>query len=127
MANARHPRKYPAGTALPVTQAWKARVRAALHANLAAGRSPRTASELARMIGADKAGLSTMLKTDQRTYRYAREICDVLGIEEAMVANPAVEPDELERAVEILRKLPFKEQRQALAILEALLKQLDGT
>lgn len=125
MPHARHPKKYPAGTALPVTRAWKERVRAALRSNLAAGRPPKTASELADVIGAHKTGLLKMLKSEQGTYRYVREICDVLKIDEAMVPNPAVEPDEVERCIAELRQLPPKKQRRAVAILEALIKQLD--
>lgn len=67
-----------------------------------------------------------MLKTEQPTYRYVREICDVLGIEEAMIANPSVEPSEdVERCIAALRQLPIKQQRRAVAVLEALIKQLD--
>lgn len=67
-----------------------------------------------------------MLKTDQATYRFVGEICEVLGIEEAMVPNPAVEPDEnVERCIAELRQLPLKKQRRAVAMLEAIVKQLD--
>lgn len=126
MPSARHPKKYPSGTARPVTRAWKERVRVALRANLVAGRSPKTASELAAKIGADKTGLLKMLKTEQATYRYVREICDMLHIEEAMIANPAVVPEEdIERLINELRQLPPRKQRRALAIIETLLKQLD--
>lgn len=123
---ARHPKKYPSGTAQPVTRAWKERVRAALHANLVAGRSPKTPSELAEAIGAHKTGLLKMLKTEQATYRYVREICAMLRIEEAMIGNPAVEPgDDVERCIAELRQLPAKKQRRAVALLELLVKQLD--
>jgi len=126
MANARHPKKYPSGTGLPVTRAWKERVRSALRSNLAAGRSPSSPSELAEAVGAHKTGLLKMLKTEQATYRFVREICDVLDIEPAMIANPAVEPeDAVERSIAALRELPPRKQRRALAILEALIKQLD--
>lgn len=125
MSHARRPKQYPSGPAQPVTKAWKQRVLSTLHANRAAGRSPSTPSELARVVGADKAGLIEMLKGDQATSRYARQICDVLGIEPAMVINPSIENEELETAIAALRALPPARQRRALSILETLLKPLD--
>lgn len=61
------------------------------------------------MIGADKGGLNVMLGTAQASYKFTKQICEVLGLELPMVENPAVEPDELDRTVADLRGLPPEE------------------
>lgn len=131
MAEARHPKQYPTEPALQktfVSPRWKAAVKRKLEDNRRAGRSPSTASELAKMVGAHKTGLLKMLDTDQPTYRYAPKICDVLGVEPAVIANPdlpEVSPDEVERVAERLRKLPEDKLRHALTMLESFMSALD--
>lgn len=80
------------------------------------------------MVGADKTGMLKMLDTEQATSKYVREICELLKIEPAMIANPELpeeDEDEVERSISWLRGLPPKKQRKALALLETILKQLD--
>lgn len=106
---------------MQLTPAWKARVLQALKANERAGRSPDSPAALARAIGADKSGLNKMLVGDQPSYKYAKQICEVLGIDEPMVPNPAiVEDDEWDRAVAAARALPLEQQRKFLRALKAL-------
>ena len=124
MADARHPKQYPRGAKhpkKPVTKAWKLRVISILEANERAHKTPSSVAELARMIGADKGGLHTMLYSDQATYKYAQQINDVLGIADAMVDNPALTEDEWASAVRLMRDMPEERQRQALAILRTFL------
>lgn len=126
MPHARHPKQYPVGAAHPklqVTPGWKARVAEALRENSRNGRTPRNRAELARAIGADKAGLGKMLDTEQPTYKYVRQICEVLHIDEPTIANPAIEADELSRAVAHVRSLPTDQQRRILRILRAALDE----
>jgi len=126
MPNARHPRQYPRGPRhpkLPISPAWKKRVLAELVANRLANREPRNEAELARMIGADKGGLHDALHGTQASYKYARRISEILGIGDAMVANPelSVSADEWEQAVRLMRAASPEQQRKALAILRTLL------
>lgn len=69
------------------------------------------------MIGADKGGLHEALHGDQATYKYARQISDILGIGDAMIDNPALTEDEWDAAVAKIRAMPPERQRQVLAIL----------
>lgn len=119
MSDARHPRKYPRGQRLPINDEWRAAVRTQLELNQKAGRSPKNEAELARIIGADKGGLHTALHGTQVSYRYARQISDVLRIGDAMVPNASLGTpvDELDAAVRRIRELTPERQRQALAIL----------
>lgn len=113
--------KYPTGPAFPrdtVTPRWKRTVLERLAANREAGLSPASPSELAEMIGVHKTGILRMLHGDNTTCRYAARICEVLGIAAAVVDNPHIERDELDRALEKLRALPAERQQQALRILE---------
>ena len=75
------------------------------------------------MVGADKAGLNRMLDTPQDTYKYAKPICDILGIEPAMIENHAIESDELDRAVADLRALPPAIQTKAARMLRILIDE----
>lgn len=98
-------------------------MRQILDANAKAGRTPSSPAELSRMIGADKSGLTKMLTGDQPSYKYTRQICDVLGIDEPMIANPAiVEEDEWNRTVAAAKALPPDQQRRLLKALKALLE-----
>lgn len=122
---ARHPRKYPSDPGMPVTSSWKAKVRRVLESNRVAGRSPSTPTDLARAVGADKGGLFKMLAGEQRSYRYAAKINALLGIEDAMVPNPAIEQEEWERALETARTLPPERQREALRAFRAAIGVVD--
>lgn len=120
MADARHPKKYPKGPKhpkLPINDGWRRAVLARLEANRAAERPPRNEAELARTVGADKGGLHEVLHGDQATYKYARQISEILGIGDAMVNNPQLTDDEWDVAVRRIKALSVERQRQALAIL----------
>lgn len=127
MPDARHPKPYPRGPKhpkLPVSPEWKRRVDQALEDNKRRGVAPGNRAELARMVKADKGGLKTMLDGDQASYKYARQISDLLGIPDAMTANPeltqnGVGADEWAEAVARARTLPPDEQRRALRMFRA--------
>lgn len=100
-------------------------MRQTLDANLKAGRSPSTPAELARAVGADKSGLNKMLLGDQASYKYTKQICDVLSIgkpyeENAAVSDAIIQEDEWERTVADARALSPDQQRRALRALKAL-------
>lgn len=120
MPDARHPKKYPKGQKhpkLPVTPDWKRAVLAKLELNRSIDRPPRNEAELARTVGADKGGLHDVLHGEQATYKYARQIADLLGIGDAMVVNPELTDDEWDVAVRRIRALSSDKQKQVLAIL----------
>jgi hypothetical protein len=74
------------------------------------------------MIGADKGGFQKMMETDQASYKYTRQICEVLPIEPAMINNPAIEPvgaDEWALTVAAVKALPDAEQHRLLRMLKA--------
>lgn len=123
MPDARHPKQYPRGPKypkLPVNDAWKRRVIAALEVNSRTGRPPKNPAELARLIGADKGGLHKMLTSKQDTYKYARQISDVLSLGDAMVENPEITEDEWDHVVRAMRGKPLEQQRQAIRVLRTL-------
>lgn len=128
MPDARHPKPYPRGPKHPklsVTPQWKLRVGQAIERNRTAGVAPRSRSELARMIRADKGGLTRMLDGDQETYKYARQISELLGIPDAQVANPEldadVNEDEWAQLAARVRTLPDDVQRRAIRMIRAAL------
>jgi hypothetical protein len=129
MPDARHPKQYPKGSKYPkmqLTPAWKAKVRQVLEDNAKNGRQPANPAELARMVGASKTGLLKMLNTDQPTYKYTKQICDVLRIDLPMIANPSIpeiEDDEWDRTVAAAKRLPIDEQRRFLRTLKALVEE----
>lgn len=129
MTDVRHPKQYPRGSKYPklhVSPTWKRLVDEALAHNLRSGRAPSSRAELARMIGADKGGLGRMLDGDQPTYKYAKPICDVLGIEPATIENPRVlqiEQDELDRAIADVRALPKSAHLRAARMIRAWLDE----
>ena len=129
MGDARHPKPYPRGPKHPklrVTPAWKRRVEQALEANRKADQAPRARGELAQMIKADPGGLGRMLDGTQETYKYAKQISDLLGIPSAQVDNPeltdGVQDDEWSVAVARAKSLPQSEQRRLLRMFQAALK-----
>lgn len=75
------------------------------------------------MVGADKSGMLRMLDGEGSSYRYTRQICELLGVDEPMVENPAITQDEWDRAVALARSLPLEQQRRALRILRAVLDE----
>lgn len=132
MGDARHPKPYPRGPKHPklgVSETWKRRVDHALEQNRKANRAPRGRAELARMIKADKGGLTRMLDSHQDTYKYAKQVSEVLGIPYAKVDNPeltdGVTADEWDTIVATIKKLPEDEQRRLLRVFQAAAKTDD--
>lgn len=126
MKDARHPKEYPRGPKVQMTPEWKELVRQRLAANKRTGKSPASRKELARIIGADPAGLGRALEGGQVTSKYASEICSVLEIETPTVPNPAVDVDEWDRIVAYMRALPRERQEHALRVLRTFLGDLDS-
>lgn len=118
MRGAKHPK-------LPMTASWKQKVLGILDENDKANRSPRNPTELARLVGSDKAGMHKMLLTDQQVSKFVRPVCKALNIDEPMQATPDIPQDEWNRAVEEMRALPAEIQEQALTILRTFLKRVD--
>jgi hypothetical protein len=134
MPDARHPKQYPQGAKHPkreVTPSWKKLVLQVLDRNLKAGRSPSSPTELARAVGAHKTGMLRMLGSDQATYKYVRQICEVLDIpeptkENSEISSVFVEEDEWSAAVAAAKALPPDQQRRALRALKALVDETDS-
>lgn len=132
MADARHPKPYPRGPKHPklsVNKQWKKRVDEALEANARSGRRPRSRKELARLIRADPAGLNRVLDGDQGSYKYAKQISELLAIPPAQVDNPElsdgpIQEDEWSRTVAAAKSLPESEQRKLLRMFRAALDAL---
>jgi hypothetical protein len=120
MPNARHPRQYPDGEGLQVSPDWKAKVRAKLEANRLAGRKPDSVASLARMIEADKSGLTKFLKSEaSEKSKYAPPIIALLGI-------PQLTEDELDKIASKIRSLPLKKHEYAMEQLRLLVRMLDS-
>lgn len=130
MRDPRHPKQYPKGDPLMVTPEWKQLVRKRVAENKREGKPPTSVKALAAMLKADAAGLYLMLKGKQRTSKYAPKICDLLGIEPAMVTNPAVTEavgdDDFDRTVERMRRLSPSRRKSALALVQTHLDALDS-
>lgn len=130
MKDPRHPKQYPKGDPLMTTPDWKRLVRRRIEANKRDGKSPTSVKELARLLKADPAGIYKMLDGLQRTSKYAPRINELLGIQPAMVANPAVteavSDDEFERTVERMRRLSPPRRKRAVTLVQTHLDALDG-
>lgn len=127
MTHARHPKQYPRGQKMPklqMTEQWKALVLSVLADNNKAGRSPRNPTELARLVGSDKAGMHKMLLSDQPTSKFVRPVCVALGITEPMRPS-SISQDEWDQAVADMRALPRDRQEQALSILRTFIIPVD--
>lgn len=81
------------------------------------------------MIKADKGGLTRMLDSHQDTYKYAKQVSELLGIPYAKVDNPeltdGVTADEWDAIVATIKKLPEDEQRRLLRVFQAAAKTDD--
>ena len=122
MADHRSHKKYPRGPRLGVTKEWKSRVLEALALNAEAGRVPANPTDLARLLGSDKAGVHKLLFTEQQASKYMRAISQMLNISEAY--EPVVD-DEWAGLVAELRAQPKDVQQHALQILRTFVKRLD--
>lgn len=94
----------------------------ALALNAEAGRVPANPTDLARLLGADKAGVHKLLLTEQQASKYMRAISQMLRINEAY--EPVVD-DEWAGLVAELRAQPRDVQQHALQILRTFVKRLD--
>jgi hypothetical protein len=78
------------------------------------------------MIKADKGGLSRMLDSAQESYKYAKQISDLLNIPHAMIANPELtdgaEIDEWSIYVARVKALPEARQKKYLRMLQLALE-----
>lgn len=130
MKDPRHPKQYPKGDPLMTTPEWKRLVRQRIEANKRDGKSPTSVKEIARLLKADPAGIYRMLDGTQRTSKYAPRINELLNIQPAMVANPAVTEavgnDEFNRTVDRMRRLSPTRLKGALALMQTHLDALDG-
>lgn len=115
-------KKYPRGPRLQMTPEWKQRVLTALALNAESGRVPANPTDLARLIGADKAGVHKMLLGPQQASKYVRAICLMLDLDEPMA--PVVD-DEWSSLISDLRAAPRDIQDHALAVLRTFVKRLD--
>lgn len=117
-----------------VTRDWKRLVKQKIATNKATGRAPRTIKELTRMLKvgdarADPSGIYRMLDGDQPSSKYAPKICEILGIEPAMVVNQrvtdAVGVEEFDLELERIRQLPPAKRKRALTVIRTYLDTLD--
>jgi hypothetical protein len=116
-------KKYPRGPRLGVTKEWKARVLEELALNAEAGRVPANPTDLARLIGADKAGVHKLLFGEQQASKYMRAISQIMRINEAY--EPVVD-DEWAGLIAELRAQPQEVQQHALQVLRTFVKRLDN-
>ena len=107
-----------------MTPEWKQRVLTALALNAESGRVPANPTDLARLIGADKAGVHKMLMGTQQASKYVRAICLMLDLDEPMA--PVVD-DDWSGLIAELRAQPRDIQDHALAVLRTFIKRLDTT
>lgn len=106
-----------------MTPEWKAKVRAALDLNAEAGRVPANPKDLARLLGADPAGIYRMLRPGQLGSKYVRPVCKLLGLDEP---TSATVDDEWTGLVNELRAASPEDQEHALAVLRTFVKRLDS-
>jgi hypothetical protein len=119
----RHKREYPEGPRRELTDEWRDRVKRKLAENAAKipPIEPTNAAELARALGADKAGIGRMLLPSsnpkaQQTSAWVDAVCDILGIPSPTVA---ITPDD-EEAFSLIAQLGPREKSAVLDLVRKL-------
>jgi hypothetical protein len=112
VGDARHKKPYPQGKKKQATPSWKRRVRERMM------QLEISDAELARRLGADKAGLGRFLNTEQTSSKWVDAICAELGIPEPMIE--LVPDDEFQKFIAGLNPV---EKRKALDILRIALSK----